>query len=595
MPSHQNHYCIYYEGCYIKNLSIINRDYKDIIIIDNNPISYAFNKDNGIPIKSWFDDPNDNELIKLLPFLKFLSKANDVRPFIKSAINQKSGQLDFSYINTLQDNANKLKTIIPNKNLNNNNNINLNTGLMNNNVGKNNENKAGLSSNMGLIINNNYINNNNQINKNINIKNINLIDKMNININNNFEKINIIYNNVNNKFNSKTLNQNLLAKTENIDNSTSPNFNKKEKKNIYNKINVEKITHKHLNTQEAKKKAYNVIVKKLTDMNSYKNINDEKSLNNNLKFNKKKSPIYSKYEPRKSYFQDGIEENKKNNENKMIIQRGSYASLQNNNDNYIGQNKSLLLEQQNKNIYKKIKNPKPQNTKLIEDTHAIKEKINNNINENKNLNTELINQKTHTKFKSINFKNIKIDKVNSNIIQNTYYKNINSPNKTTYLRFKTPDGMHYNTSKVNQIKPQILFNDSKQIYSNIYKLTKNEDTSFHKNKIIVMKIIRNNPQKAHFCYSSNKFKKNLTNNSIKDNKNLINKKQKINLKLNKNDKSSGYLYNPFDFILNTKIDKYEKNGNFPSKKIHKISTDNNIIDNNSNLFQKRNKIKILLQ
>ena len=112
-------HCNYYEGCYFKDLRIINKDFKDIIIIDNNPISYIWNKENGIPIKSWFDDLNDNELIKLIPFLKLLSKVNDVRPFIKSAINQKSGQLDFSYINKLQDNVNKLNSILS-KNFNNN-------------------------------------------------------------------------------------------------------------------------------------------------------------------------------------------------------------------------------------------------------------------------------------------------------------------------------------------------------------------------------------------------------------------------------------------------------------------------------------------
>ena len=193
-------HCNYYEGCYFKDLRIINKDFKDIIIIDNNPISYIWNKENGIPIKSWFDDLNDNELIKLIPFLKLLSKVNDVRPFIKSAINQKSGQLDFSYINKLQDNVNKLNSILS-KNFNNKNNINLNTSLMNNSMDNANENKAELNPNMSLIINNN-----NRINKNIN--NINLINKMNININNNFEKINIIYNN-DNKFNSKTLNPEL--------------------------------------------------------------------------------------------------------------------------------------------------------------------------------------------------------------------------------------------------------------------------------------------------------------------------------------------------------------------------------------------------
>nr|CAB3464336.1 unnamed protein product [Digitaria exilis] len=38
--------------------------------------------DNGIPIKSWFDDPADIELMELLRFLATLVDAKDVRPMI---------------------------------------------------------------------------------------------------------------------------------------------------------------------------------------------------------------------------------------------------------------------------------------------------------------------------------------------------------------------------------------------------------------------------------------------------------------------------------------------------------------------------------
>ena len=80
-------HCQYKFGFYFKDLSIFNIDYKDIIIIDNNPVSYALNKRNGIPILTWLDDPNDKELIKLIPVLKYLSKVDDVRPIIKKIVN----------------------------------------------------------------------------------------------------------------------------------------------------------------------------------------------------------------------------------------------------------------------------------------------------------------------------------------------------------------------------------------------------------------------------------------------------------------------------------------------------------------------------
>ena len=74
--------CTFINGIYIKDLKKCNRNLKDLIIVDNSPIAYTFDSDNGLPIKTWIEDPDDKELMKLVPILEFLSKTKDVRKFI---------------------------------------------------------------------------------------------------------------------------------------------------------------------------------------------------------------------------------------------------------------------------------------------------------------------------------------------------------------------------------------------------------------------------------------------------------------------------------------------------------------------------------
>ena len=58
-------------GVYVKDLSIIeDRSIKDMMLVDNSIISFAFNLSNGIPIKAFLGDKNDDELLYMVTFLE---------------------------------------------------------------------------------------------------------------------------------------------------------------------------------------------------------------------------------------------------------------------------------------------------------------------------------------------------------------------------------------------------------------------------------------------------------------------------------------------------------------------------------------------
>ena len=62
--------CTDFGGNFVKDLSRLNRNLERIIIIDNSPAAYIFQPFNAIKISSWYDEPLDMELIRLLDFLK---------------------------------------------------------------------------------------------------------------------------------------------------------------------------------------------------------------------------------------------------------------------------------------------------------------------------------------------------------------------------------------------------------------------------------------------------------------------------------------------------------------------------------------------
>ena len=97
---------------------------KNLIILDNNPNSYCLDFENGIPIKSFYDDLEDKELIQMSYVLEKLSKVYDVRPYIKEIVDMNQINYDRVYEifkqrdNSFNYNNNELNFINNNNNKN---------------------------------------------------------------------------------------------------------------------------------------------------------------------------------------------------------------------------------------------------------------------------------------------------------------------------------------------------------------------------------------------------------------------------------------------------------------------------------------------
>jgi Dullard-like phosphatase family protein len=88
-------HCTFMYNVFIKDLKRLGRNMEDILILDNSPISYLFQKQNALPIRTWLDDRNDIELYKYLRLLEYLAKVDDVRHIISRIVDQDTNQIDF--------------------------------------------------------------------------------------------------------------------------------------------------------------------------------------------------------------------------------------------------------------------------------------------------------------------------------------------------------------------------------------------------------------------------------------------------------------------------------------------------------------------
>lgn len=75
-------HCTFVNGVYVKDMSVLGRDMKDTILIDNSPASYMLQPECGLPILSWYEDTSDQVLLDYTPMLIEMSRINEIRACI---------------------------------------------------------------------------------------------------------------------------------------------------------------------------------------------------------------------------------------------------------------------------------------------------------------------------------------------------------------------------------------------------------------------------------------------------------------------------------------------------------------------------------
>ena len=410
--------CTFINGLYIKDLKRLNRPLKDLIIVDNSPLAYAFNEENGLPIKTWYDDYSDNELQKILPLIIFLSNVNDVRTHIINFVDDneikytEANDLIEKYDNGNNNVNNKQKDEQKNKenkdiinNINNENSLfndykiitsnikkNVNTKFCFNNIINNKQNNGKLNLSSQRVLNKSD-NEKNNINL-IPIKNINSIKQRNSSTNNNNDDKNDFDNDK-----KQILNIGILLRKQSGKKKNLFRLNQKAIEPLFN-LKVNKINNEN-NKGTQKNSFYNSHVNLqnlvLPFSNTTKNLLFPKSIfNNNFMTNNKinMAPINMT----KNGIIDNNQKNKYTNLLEKIDKKGKNNFTYRNEDNikisFSNSNKKeLIFLGNNKNInkYKYLQISKSNSINNILKFNNLSNNVNINTKFAKTPNKHLIN------------------------------------------------------------------------------------------------------------------------------------------------------------------------------------------------------------
>ena len=524
-------HCTPINTCFVKEIKRLGRQLKDIVIVDNSPMSYALNPENGLPISTWFDDKEDRELYNISSILEFLSFVPDVRNYIHQFVV--NDEISYNNVINVFDRYNELlnqKKI--NKNNINKNKSKDNKKLFNKNSSKtkinNNhlisENKENISNNILIKNNNNYT----RFKKNITFSNIktknekDIVDiKINLNLNkkvrpdsknnnkskeNNLNTKNIIYNIENSEnINPNILNFNNLNKLNNIitdiQNLNQTTKNKNTKSFIFNPNSI--IT----NITNSPISNINLIPNTTTHKNSFCSLNNKTNNfnttnNNKLKNNnkiikhRKSDSTNGLYLPKKIYENNGTNNNKINhfqhsnsiilNKKKKIINNSNIIGNSNNNLNLTNftNNAQTTKNKNNKDFQISMR----LNRDIGQELNKLEVSEEQDNNANKKLSKSLTKEKISVSFSSKNKTN-----------NNNNYSNNTFCNKSSLIK----------TSKTNENANYIYHKKHKSINTSFIPFpstTKNKDNKLLNKKynIDTNKINKN---------SINKYNQNNSNNN----------------------------------------------------------------------------------
>ena len=608
-------HCLFNHGLYLKDIKIIKKDLKDTIIIDNNPVSYVMNQDNGLPILTWYDDLNDKELLNLIPLLKYLSTQNDVRDVIKNIVDRQNNKIKFDIVDELikkKINGNNIKREIIYQTNDNYNKNNINKNISTKDIRKKDD------FNTNTAYKQNYINNydpnkyeikeNDKVEKNRNYNNINKEEENKIKNYFNDDKNFYLYNNYNNSIhdslsnmtyneiqNEGTINNEKEYQND-YDNDSKTNNTRnniyKESQNyvIQQAINYDNYKHyeekNKINNLNKQNELLNKGNNERRDIRAYSNSNYEYKINNannNFKVSRiEQKPIKKNYSS--STYNPKYDDNQESKylKNDFYLQKENY-----NNNNYYEDRYTNNINNNNdlrKNkLYERIKdnNYISENNKYLENLTIENNEKDENLRDNylKLYQQELLKSRTNEK----NYPNNNLSNNNNNNIHIYQNKNNNSPyiqnlNTPTHNlnRNHSINSLNYRRNNMNLNKfnnnnnHNINMNNNNNNFYNQRFMNNNQQNDLLKREqknILVNDEIDNIPDANRQRLTTNlrffKTQNNFTQSYKDKNKNIFN----INNNYNQN--------NNFRFNNNFRRNNEEKNEKIIQPKINNYFNNNN--------------------